>query len=67
MLKRRYKCTGKIEDLEEAIQVAWQAADVTPKDHPDLAAMLSGLDCKEFWQGNNGTSTRSKRGRRPDY
>jgi hypothetical protein len=49
MLERRYERTGKMEELEEAIQVAWQAANVTPKDHPDLAAMLSGLDYKEFW------------------
>jgi len=48
ILKRRYTRTGKIEDLKGAIRVARQAANVTPKDHPDLAAMLSGPDCKEF-------------------
>ena len=45
-LEIRYKRTGKIEDLEEAIQVARQAVDVTPKDHPDLAAWLNNLGTK---------------------
>ena len=35
-LERRYKYTGKIEDLEEALQVSQQVVEVIPKDHPDL-------------------------------
>ncbi|KAI0977561.1 TPR domain-containing protein [Xylaria arbuscula] len=30
-------------DLEEAIQVTRQAVEATPKDHPDLAALLNNL------------------------
>ena len=45
-LKSRYKHTGKMEDLEEAIRVARQAVNITPKDHPDLAAMLNNLGNK---------------------
>jgi len=40
---KRYERTGKMEDLEEAIQVARQAVDVTPEDHPDLAERLNNL------------------------
>ena len=35
-----------MEDLEEAIRVARQAVDVTPKNHPNLAAMLNNLGTK---------------------
>jgi hypothetical protein len=35
-----------MEDLEEAILVARQAVDVTPKDHPDLAGRLNNLGNK---------------------
>ena len=35
-----------MEDLEEAILVARQAVDVTPKDHPDLAGWLNNLGTK---------------------
>jgi tetratricopeptide (TPR) repeat protein len=40
-LESRYKCTGKVEDLEEAIQVTRQAIKVTPKDR--VAGFLSNL------------------------
>jgi hypothetical protein len=30
-----------MEDLEEAIYRAQQAVEITPEDHPDLAAMLN--------------------------
>jgi len=45
-LYRRYKRTGKIEDLEEAIRVSRQAVEVTPKDYPDLAGRLNNLACQ---------------------
>jgi len=32
-----------MEDLKEAILIARQAVDVTPKDHLDLAVMLNNL------------------------
>ena len=35
-----------MEDLEEALRVARQAVDVTPKDHLDLATMLNNLGTK---------------------
>ncbi|OCK90888.1 uncharacterized protein K441DRAFT_577491, partial [Cenococcum geophilum 1.58] len=43
-LKSRYKHTEKIENLKEAILIARQAVDVTPKDYPDLVAMLNNLE-----------------------
>jgi hypothetical protein len=45
-LESRYKRTGKIEDLKEAIQVARQAVNITPEDHPDLAGRLNNLGTK---------------------
>jgi len=35
-----------MDDLEEAIRMARQAIDITPKDHPDLAAWLNNLGNK---------------------
>ena len=35
-----------MEDLEEAIRVARQAVDVTPKNHSNLAAWLNNLGNK---------------------
>ena len=43
MLKTRYKRTGKIEDLEEAIRLSRQTVVITPIDYPDLAVYLNGL------------------------
>ncbi len=44
MLQSQYKCTGQMEDLEEAIQVSHQAVKVMPEDHSDLAAWLNNLE-----------------------
>lgn len=35
-----------MEDLEEVIRVTRQAIEVTPEDHPDLAAYLTNLGCQ---------------------
>ncbi|KAF7502886.1 hypothetical protein GJ744_004955 [Endocarpon pusillum] len=45
-LSCRYERTGKIENLEEAIRVARQVIEVTPDDHPNLAAGLNNLGNK---------------------
>jgi hypothetical protein len=43
MLESRYKRTGAMADLEEAISVARQAVDATPADHPDCPGYLNNL------------------------
>jgi tetratricopeptide (TPR) repeat protein len=40
----QYKRTGRMNDLEEAIQTARRAVDITPEDHPVLAGWLNNLD-----------------------
>jgi hypothetical protein len=38
-----YERTGKIADLEEAIQAARKAVESTPDDHPSLAGWLTNV------------------------
>ncbi|KAH8782658.1 TPR domain-containing protein [Diaporthe sp. PMI_573] len=42
-LRNRYTRTGAVADLEEAITIARQAVEATPKDHPDRAGRLNNL------------------------
>jgi tetratricopeptide (TPR) repeat protein len=42
-LNRRYLRTSEPSDIEEAIQVSRKAVDITPEDHPGLAALLGTL------------------------
>jgi hypothetical protein len=42
-LESRYERTGKMEDLEEAIERARKAVAATPDDHPDRVGWLSNL------------------------
>ena len=42
-LRYRYGCTGRLEDLEEAIRVCQQAVASTPPDSPELPACLNNL------------------------
>jgi tetratricopeptide (TPR) repeat protein len=42
-LQRRFERTGRIKNLEEAIQVSRRAVDTTPVDHPNLAVCLNNL------------------------
>ena len=37
---------GKMEDLKEAILVAWQVVDIMPKDYLDLVGWLNNLRIK---------------------
>ncbi|KAF4331600.1 tetratricopeptide-like helical [Fusarium beomiforme] len=46
MLERRYEQTGEMAELEEAIQIARQAVNLTPTSHPDHADRLSNLGNK---------------------
>ncbi|KAK3082077.1 hypothetical protein LTS18_005475 [Coniosporium uncinatum] len=46
ILACRYNQTTEIEDLEDAIKFARQVANVTPADHPNLAACLNNLGNK---------------------
>ncbi|KAL2195348.1 CHAT domain-containing protein [Corynascus similis CBS 632.67] len=43
MLQCRYERTGEMADLEEAIEMARQAVESTPHDHPGRAACLHNL------------------------
>lgn len=46
--ERRGLLTGKMDDLDESIQVSRQAVQATPNDHPNLAALLKNLgNCLE--------------------
>jgi hypothetical protein len=46
-LASRYKRTGEIKDLEEAIQTAQQRAmESTPADDPDRAVWLNNLESR---------------------
>ncbi|CAN6674901.1 hypothetical protein TRVA0_071S00166 [Trichomonascus vanleenenianus] len=45
----RYECTGKREDLEEAIQLSHRAVELTPPDHADLAQRLYDLGTMFGW------------------
>ncbi|KAH6667397.1 hypothetical protein B0J14DRAFT_602149 [Halenospora varia] len=42
-LRNRFERTGKMENLEDAIQMARQVLEVTPKSYPDLAGRLINL------------------------
>jgi tetratricopeptide (TPR) repeat protein len=46
MLERRYARIGKMDDLEDAIRVSRWAVEITPSDHPKLAAQLGNLGNK---------------------
>lgn len=40
MLSCRYERTGRLGDLEDAIQIAEEAVKGTPEEHPNLAIYL---------------------------
>jgi tetratricopeptide (TPR) repeat protein len=62
-LARRFKRTGRIEDLEEAIRKAEQAVEATPEDHPNLAERLGSLGlhlCRSFLKSRKSAACRIK-------
>jgi len=44
MLSRRFERTGSIDDLNRAVDVAEQAVNATPEDHPNRAGRLNNLE-----------------------
>ena len=40
-LRKRFDMTANMHDLEKAIRISQQAADITPKDHPSFTAHLN--------------------------
>ncbi len=43
MLGTQFEQTGSIDDLNRAVDVASQAVDATPQDHPNRARWLNNL------------------------
>jgi tetratricopeptide (TPR) repeat protein len=50
MLSSRYRYTGKLEDLEDAITHTQRAVGMTPNNHPDMLGMLNNLGGMRFQQ-----------------
>lgn len=51
-LQMRFKLTGILEDLEDAIEAGENAISVTPKEHPDLTESLGNLGNAYFLRYN---------------